>query len=114
MRYVLHMTITQHRLRVPAFSIGDRLRKARQTMDGAPDVRAFAELLGVSHGTVTRYELDALPADKMRPLILREWARVTGVDEGWLRNGEGPVSDADEAFDHERARRDSNPQPSDP
>lgn len=43
--------------RVPEWTMGDRLRKARSGT--GMTVREFAAALGVSHGTVTNAETDA-------------------------------------------------------
>lgn len=110
------MTIpTPDRRRYPAFTIGDRLRKARTLLGSDMDVAAFAELIGVSRNTVTNYELERTTPDRMKPVVLSAWALATGVDVGWLRTGgspneEGPHPDLrDEG--HGRPEHDSNVQP---
>lgn len=97
--------------RAPSFTIGDRLRKARTTMPEPMDVRPFAALLGISSNTVTNYELENTPADRMKPVILKAWAMATGVSFEWLINGETPSPSGDGVS--ARAPRDSNPRPSD-
>lgn len=77
---------TTQALRRPAFTIGDRLRKARSLTD--LDVRPFADEIGVSHGTITNYELENTPAEKMKSVVLRAWAARTGVDIEWLMHGD--------------------------
>ncbi len=94
--------------RIPTFTIGDRLRKARLSVDDDLDVRQFAEMLGVDRNTVTNYELEKTRPSKMKPLVLRQWALVTGVDFDWLLNGEAP----DESGASGQGRlRESNPRP---
>jgi transcriptional regulator with XRE-family HTH domain len=65
----------------PEWTLGDRLRKARR-LGGFRDQRSFAAVLGISHGSIANYE-----DDRTRPnrLVIREWARITGVDEEWIQ-----------------------------
>lgn len=91
------MTTTQHALdgRIPVFTLGDRMAKA---LDVAGLSRAeMAEYMDVSTETIRRWTTDSTP---VRRSTLRLWALATGVDLEWLETG--------------RARRDSNPKPSDP
>lgn len=85
------MTIATHDRRYPQFTIGDRLRKARTQLGPDMDAAAFADLIGVSRGTITNYELEKTPAEKMRPIVLNAWALATGVDVEWIRTGVLPV-----------------------
>lgn len=67
---------------VPAWTVGDRLRKARE-LTGL-DAKAFAADMGIARNTVTKYEHgDTLP----RPIILRAWALRCGVSDEWLATG---------------------------
>lgn len=75
---------------MPVFTAGDRLRKARE-LTGL-DQEAFAEVIGVSRGTVSNYERSEKPP---RPIALRAWAMATGVSVHWLKTGEGSPSDPD-------------------
>lgn len=59
------------------------------------DVRPFANLLGVGVNTVTNYELENTPPDRMKPVILNAWALATGVPVDWLKTGEVPSPDGD-------------------
>lgn len=71
--------------RVPEWTVGDRLRAAREKkaqLDQAP----FAELIGVSRGTVSNYERGTV--DHYKPIVLRAWAMATGVPLEWLETGE--------------------------
>jgi transcriptional regulator with XRE-family HTH domain len=81
----------------PEWTLGDRLRKAR-IVAGFEEQRSFAAVLGISQPSISNYE-----ADRTRPnrLVLREWARLTGVDEEWLSGGARPG----EAVRLERRRR---------
>lgn len=80
-----HMTTNQQEGVVPEFTIGDRLRKAREHlgMEQGP----FADLIGVSRGSVSNYERGMI--DRYRPIVMRAWARETGVSLGWLETGQG-------------------------
>lgn len=69
---------------VPVWTVGDRLRKAR-SLTGLTS-RAFAERIGVSHGTVTNAENDKVT---VRTITLNAWALATGVSVQWLQTGVG-------------------------
>ena len=66
----------------PAFSKGDRLRKARELT--SMDAKAFAEALGLHRDSVRKYEATG----EIRKYVLTAWADLTGVDEEWLENGD--------------------------
>jgi len=67
---------------VPEWSITDRLRKARD-LTGL-DQDEFAELIGVSRGTVSSYENGS--EHHKRPYLLA-WAIGSGVSYEWLVTG---------------------------
>jgi transcriptional regulator with XRE-family HTH domain len=67
---------------VPEWSITDRLRKARELTDLDQD--EFAELIGVSRGTVSNYERGT--DTHKRPYLLA-WAIGSGVSYEWLVTG---------------------------
>lgn len=46
----------------------------------------FAELIGVSRGTVSNYERGTTQAYK--PVVVRAWALATGVSFSWLERGD--------------------------
>lgn len=75
---------------VPEITRGWRLKIARAHT--GLGVRDFAERIGVSHGTVTSAELDQR---EVRPITLKMWAMVTGVDLRWLETGVPPAPDND-------------------
>ena len=79
------MTTHAHE-RIPQWTLGDRLRKAR-SLTGL-NTRDFAEVIGVSQPTVTAAENDR---SKVRTITLNAWALATGVDRRWLETGEAPV-----------------------
>lgn len=71
---------------VPRFHAGDRLWKARERT--GLDQSAFAQLLGISRGSVSNYERSTTPP---KPIVLKAWAEATGVPLEWLAFGEEPV-----------------------
>lgn len=70
---------------VPEFSLGDRLRKARELtgLDGTE----FAAEVGISRTSVYAAERGE---KRPRELTLRAWALCSGVDLTWLKTGETP------------------------
>lgn len=82
------MTIATDGRRRPAFTIGDRLRKARSQVAEGADASTFADLIGVSRNTVVNYELERTAPERMKPIVLRQWAMATGVDFEWLMHGD--------------------------
>lgn len=83
---------------VLTFDRGDRMRKARE--HAGLELQAVAAALRVGRATLGKYERNEVEPSRA---IMIAWAYVTGVDLDWLEWG-----------DPECARRDSNPQPSDP
>jgi transcriptional regulator with XRE-family HTH domain len=83
---VVHMTTDQIGNVVPAWTVGDRLRKARETsgLEQGP----FAEKIGVSRGTVSNYERGTTSNYKL--IVLRAWALATGVALEWIETGVHP------------------------
>ena len=67
---------------VPEWSLTDRLRKAR-ALTGL-DQDEFADLIGVSRGTVSSYERGA---DTYKRPYLLAWATGSGVSLEWLTTG---------------------------
>lgn len=85
---------------VPEWELCDRLRRSLRLL---PDIdnTEIAEIMGVQRTTVSTWL-----SGRRKPsrAVLMVWADMTGVDLAWLEHG-----NADEL----RARRDSNPKPSD-
>lgn len=71
---------------IPAWTMGDRMRKAR-TLTGMT-VREFATHIGVSHGTVSNAETDAVG---VRKIVLNAYSLATGVPVQWLETGIAPA-----------------------
>lgn len=72
---------------VPEWTVGDRLRKAREVT--GLDQRQFAERLGVSRQTITNAEKGHVA---VRRITLNAWALATGVSVAWLETGVVPSS----------------------
>lgn len=69
---------------VPEWTVGDRLRKARELLD--LEQGPFAALIGVSRGTVSNYERGL--TSRYKPIVMNAWAAQTGVPVEWLERGE--------------------------
>lgn len=78
--------------RIPAFTIGDRLRRARQKV--GLEQADFAQEIGVSRGTVSNYEHAEDIASLKKPYLLA-WAMRTDVPLEWLLTGEAPTAPPD-------------------
>lgn len=105
---MLVMTTSLSAGRVPAWTLADRLRKARETTGMSQ--AELAERMGVARSTVARSE----QTGSARRQTLLTWAFATGVDLGWLETGEAPSPDGDGAgVGSELPRLDSNQQPFD-
>lgn len=70
--------------RIPAFSVGDRLRKAREKT--GLDQQGFAQEVGISRGTVSTYERAATTDGLKRPYIAA-WAMRADVPVEWILTG---------------------------
>lgn len=86
---------------VPQFTAGDRLRKARELT--GYDQGPFADLIGVSRGTVSTYERDGI--EHRKPIVLRAWALATGVNIEWLEHGIGSPGPVPATGNSEELRR---------
>lgn len=73
---------------IPTWTLGDRLRKARES--AGYEQLAFAEATGIARATISAAE-----RGHRRPIKsnLRVWAMATGVPLTWLETGEGPSDD---------------------
>ncbi len=73
--------------RVPVWTLGDRLRKARE--DAGYSQLELAQIIGISRATVGNAELgDRRPL----PITLNAWSDATGVALSWLLDSDGPPS----------------------
>ena len=80
--YGCGMSNVYDRGRVPEFTLGDRLRKAREWAGVSTD--EMAEVIDVSARTIGNYENDRTP---VRGPVMSEWALRTGVPVEWIRTG---------------------------
>lgn len=76
--------------RIPQWTLGDRLRKARQTT--GLTTREFAQKIGVSQATITNAENDH---HAVRRITLNAWSLATGVPLEWLEHGITPGGGGD-------------------
>lgn len=93
---------------IPTWTVGDRLRKARQ--HAGLEQAEFADEIGISRGTVLNYENDRV---KPRTIVLRAWSLRTGVPLHWLLDGERPQPVGAGASGAALPRLDLNQRPSD-
>lgn len=92
--------------RVPEWTLGDRLRKAREA--AGLSQTELADLAGISRRSISKYESD--DARPKRPQLIA-WAMATGVPLSWLQDGDAPhPTTPDEG--QVLPRLDSNQQPS--
>lgn len=80
------MTQTSAQGLVPAWTVGDRLRKAREIT--GLDAGQFAEAIGVARNTIGNYEKERV---EHRRVVLNAWAARTGVSYDWLVTGQHPA-----------------------
>ena len=80
--------------RIPSFTIGDRLRKARESAGMSQE--ELAEDVGISRRSLVRYERDEM----IKKSVILLYAMRTGVPVEWIETGECTP-------------RDLNPEPTD-
>lgn len=90
---------------MPVFTMGDRLRKARE--EAGLGHSELARDIGVSRNTITNYERGHV---QPRRGALMLWAMRTRVPVVWLETGEAPSPGGDGASLY--TPWDSNPEPS--
>jgi transcriptional regulator with XRE-family HTH domain len=97
-------------LRLPTWTLGDRLRKARE-LTGLQQ-KDFADALGVTRNTVGNYESDKTTTPQRT--VLRAWASLCEVPYEWL-TGDGLTRGPDEGMRARQSlpRTDSNRQSAD-
>jgi transcriptional regulator with XRE-family HTH domain len=106
-RNIVHMTINYETQgsRIPEFSIGDRLRKARE--DTGLTQGAFANEFGVTTRTIGRLEA-ATDRGTLKRALLLAYAMRTSVPLEWIETGEctprdlnpEPTDYSSAAYDH--------------
>lgn len=73
--------------RVPVWSVGDRMAKAREVAGLSQE--AMAELFDVSRAAIGKWERDeAQPRDFLA--VITRWSEITKVPAGWLLWGGQP------------------------
>lgn len=79
------VTLSGMAVAIPAFTLGDRLTKARST--AGISVQEMADRLGVSRNTISNYE-----AERTRPplAVLILWSQFCEVPEWWLLGDRPP------------------------
>ena len=77
--------MTSRKLTVPKFTLGDRLAKCRQ--DAGLTQETMAQILGVSHSTVAKWEADRAQPRSM-VVVLTMWADICRVPIQWLMFGD--------------------------
>jgi transcriptional regulator with XRE-family HTH domain len=78
------MTASTATPRIPQWTLGDRLRKARE--HAYMDQEELALRMGVSRGTVSNYELGR-GTRPPKVVVLRAWAKECGVPYEWIVDG---------------------------
>lgn len=73
-------------MNVPQWTIGERLKKARE--DAGLDQEQLAARIGIHPNSVSAYEKNKREHPKR--LVVREWARVTAVPEWWIWGSDAP------------------------
>jgi len=81
------MSTQPHHYRVPAWTVGDRLRKARE--ESGLSQQELADAIGVSRNTISNHEV-GVGKREPQTLLVRAWAAATGVSVEWIRTGHAP------------------------
>lgn len=80
--------------RIPEWTLGDRLRKAREA--AGFEQQELAQMIGVARNTVSNAEKGKRAP---RQIVLNQWSLATGVPVQWLQHGEAPrPNDPDEGL----------------
>lgn len=85
------MTNSEPRLTYHEWTVGDRLRAARESVTS--DRKRFAEMIGISPDTVRAYERGDTPP---KPPALIAWCMATGFSRDWIVCGRVPAPDGGE------------------
>lgn len=96
------MTMNPSAATVPEWTVGDRLRKARE-LTGLTQAQ-FAEQLGVTRNTIGAAESGGVA---VRRITINAYAMATGISAEWLENGTAPgvPTPPDDGQRSERQRR---------
>lgn len=85
------MTNSEPRLTYHEWTVGDRLRAARESVTS--DRKRFAEMIGVSPDTIRNYERGY---SQPKPPVLIAWCMATGFSRDWIISGRVPAPDGGE------------------
>src|SRR5665647_3920943 len=113
---ISHMSIQTAVGHIPELTLGWRLQMALGHANLT--VQEMADELGMSRGSLSRWLNDR--GAPPRPVFIKAWALRTGVPAEWLLTGHaenprpGDPDGGEDLTAAERAREDSNLQPSDP
>jgi transcriptional regulator with XRE-family HTH domain len=80
------MVTTMTASKVPVWTLGERLEKARK--DRGLKQEDMAAILGVSPATVSNWENGARMPRQGQIELVHRWAEETDVDETWLAFGD--------------------------
>lgn len=83
MPYLGHMSTQPVSRRFPVWTLGDKMRKARE-LAGLSQAE-MALKIGVSRQSVSNYEVGA--TENPRRIVLNAWAAATGVPVEWFTGG---------------------------
>ena len=110
--FVMTSQVVQLRRPVPVWTFADRVRKARRSTGMTQ--AAFAQALGVGDKAYAAWESGANEPEHLH-LIAERLETVVGWDKAWFLGwADESTPRPDGPGGGGRARRDSNPQPSDP
>jgi transcriptional regulator with XRE-family HTH domain len=77
-----------HTALIPVWTLGDRLRKAREV--AGMDAEIMAQHVGVTDRTIRNYETDTTPVKRS---VILGYSMATGVPVEWIETGVTPPSD---------------------
>lgn len=103
MMFTVRMTNSEQVSRHHEWTIGDRLRVARESV--TYDKKQFAEMIGISRDTLRHYERGQTSP---RPPVLTAWCLATGFDKEWILTGtiSNPTTPGVTLYHERRNRRD--------
>lgn len=84
---MLCMATEQGTVKIPQWTVGDRLRKAREA--AGLGVEELATMLGRNRNSITRYER----SHSVDMLVVRAYSAFTATSMTWLLTGEPPDDD---------------------
>lgn len=79
-----------HHRNIPAFTTGDRIRKARET--AGLDQAELAEVTGIARSTISNYERNITRPSRA---YVKSIGLATGVDHRWIWSGDLDLTASD-------------------